>query len=469
MNGRLTFAIMSLQYLVNNDTICAPATAQGVAAIAVIRVSGFDAIAITDMVFRRNNLKSLNEEHGYTIHFGKIYAPNSDELIDEVLVSLFKAPKSYTGENIVEISCHGSNHIQQRILEVLVIAGCRLAQPGEFTFRAFMNRKLDLSQAEAVSDLIMSQTSMARKTALSQMRGGYSELLEKLRQQLIDFAALIELELDFGEEDVEFANRDQLIQLINYICTEIDELSASFQLGNVIKNGIPTAIVGKPNAGKSTLLNALLKEERAIVSHIPGTTRDIVEDLLILEGLSFRLMDTAGLRIGEDEIEKEGILRTKQKAKLAHLILYVYDASEQSIKQVQESIAELQLSNETKVIVVANKSDIISSILPHKNSIYISAKNKTGIKELISQMTNLFHIGSEKESIYIITNSRHYDALQKARKSLKLALEGLENKISGELVAFELRGAIDQIGEITGVIVNDDLLSSIFTRFCIGK
>jgi tRNA modification GTPase len=458
---------MSIQYLANNDTICAPATAPGVAAIAVIRVSGPEAWSIFNKIYSQ---KSLQNQKGYTVHFGKIASvSNPADTIDEVLFSLFKSPKSYTGEDIVEISCHGSTHIQQKILEALVEAGCRLAMPGEFTFRAFVNGKLDLSQAEAVSDLIISQNDMARKIALNQMRGGYSEMLEKLRQELIDFAALIELELDFGEEDVEFANREKLIGLIDLICAEIKTLTSSFKWGNVIKTGIPTAIVGKPNAGKSTLLNALLNEEKAIVSHIPGTTRDVIEDILTLDGLSFRLMDTAGLRLSDNEIEQEGIERSKQKAKQAQLVLYVYDASEESDASVTNSIKELELSEDIHIIKIANKSDLNGYIKTDTTSIYISAKNKQGIEDLIQQMTQQFALGKEQENTFVITNVRHVESLDKAYESLVAAKEGLEQKISGDLVAFELRGAINYIGEITGTIVNDDLLDSIFTRFCIGK
>ncbi|MBI3235552.1 MAG: tRNA uridine-5-carboxymethylaminomethyl(34) synthesis GTPase MnmE, partial [Bacteroidetes bacterium] len=399
---------MILKYVANKDTICAPATAAGVSAIAVIRISGPQSWQITDKLFHRDKQKSLLNEKGYTIHFGKLYfAEPSEEWIDEVLVSLFKGPKSYTGEDTVEISCHGSIHIQQKLIEAFISAGCRLAKPGEFTYRAFINQKLDLSQAEAVSDLIYSQTEMARKMALNQMRGGYSELLQKMRQELVDFAALIELELDFGEEDVEFANRDKLIALIDYIHTEIDKLVDSFQLGNALKNGIPTAIVGKPNAGKSTLLNALLNEEKAIVSHIPGTTRDVVEDILTIDGVSFRLMDTAGLRVSDNEIEQEGIERSKQKAKTAQLVLYVYDTLEETPEQVSQSVALLDLPKDTLVIKIANKIDLNLQETTDPNTIYISAKNKIGLDELLHRIKQNIGIGAEQESVYIISNARH--------------------------------------------------------------
>lgn len=458
-----TFAIVL--YFLNQDTICAPATADGAGAIAVIRVSGPQALASVAQLMQR---PGLNEQPGYTIVFGKIYHPETGEFLDEVLASVFRNPKSYTGENVVEISCHGSRHIQHLILEALTATGCRLALPGEFTFRAYTNGKLDLSQAEAVSDLIAGENDLARKTALAQMRGGYSKMLKDLRQELIDFAALIELELDFSEEDVEFADRTRLKNLIHNLDATVKKLAGSFALGNAIRNGIPTAIIGKPNAGKSTLLNALIREEKAIVSDIPGTTRDVVEDILKIGGFEFRLMDTAGIRKSDDVVEQEGIQRGKDKARGARLVIYVFDASE-SIAAVKAEIAQLDLAPETYILLVANKTDLYTPA-PHETEvIYISAKSGMGVEALMKAMTDLFEKNPYAGQEYIVTNARHYEALHKTSAALKAALEGLETGISGELVAFELRGAIQHLGEITGQIQTDDLLDSIFTRFCIGK
>lgn len=452
-------------YFLNQDTICAPATADGPGAIAVIRVSGPEALRHTGLLMQR---PSLADQTGYTIVFGKLYHPKTGEFIDEVLVSVFRAPKSYTGEDVAEISCHGSRHIQHKILEALTEAGCRLALPGEFTFRAFTHGKLDLSQAEAVSDLIAGENDLARKTALAQMRGGYSKMLSDLRQELIDFAALIELELDFSEEDVEFADRDRLKNLIHQIDGTVNRLAGSFGLGNALRNGIPTAIIGKPNAGKSTLLNALLKEDKAIVSHIPGTTRDVVEDVLRVGGYEFRLMDTAGLRQSDDVIEREGIHRSRERAKEARLVIYVFDASE-APATVEQEIISLDLSPETHIIKIANKTDIYMPETRDKAIIYISAKSGEGVDTLLEEMVSIFEKNPYAGQEYIVTNARHYEALRKTSRALQAALSGIESGLSGELVAFELRGAIQHLGEITGQIYNDDLLDSIFTRFCIGK
>jgi tRNA modification GTPase len=452
-------------YFLNQDTICAPATADGPGAIALIRISGPDALRITGILMQKPKMET---QAGYTIVFGKIFHPITGEFIDEVLVSVFRAPKSYTGEEVTEISCHGSRHIQHKVLEALTEAGCRLALPGEFTFRAFTNGKLDLSQAEAVSDLIAGENDLARKTALAQMRGGYSKMLSDLRQELIDFAALIELELDFSEEDVAFADRDKLKVLITQIDGSVTNLAGSFGLGNVLRNGIPTAIIGKPNAGKSTLLNALLREEKAIVSPIPGTTRDVVEDVLRIGGYEFRLMDTAGLRQSEDIIEQEGISRSRERAQGAKLVIYIFDASE-TVAEIEREIEALELRPETYIIKIANKTDLYRPEITMADVLYISAKSGIGIEALLETMTSIFENDPFAGQEYIVTNARHYEALRRTSQSLRAALQGLEAGISGELVAFELRSAIRHLGEITGQIYTDDLLDSIFTRFCIGK
>ncbi len=447
-----------------NDTICALATAGGVGAIGVIRVSGQQAITVVDSVFKG---KRLTQQPTHTVHFGKII--DGDKVIDEVLATLFINPKSYTGENTVELSCHGSPYIQQQILQLLVSKGCRLAKPGEFTLRAFLNKKLDLSQAEAVADLIASNSEESHRTAMMQMRGGFSYQIADMRERLINFASLIELELDFAEEDVEFAQRDELIKLVSNIQQLIQELLYSFKYGNAIKNGIPTVIAGKPNAGKSTLLNALVNEERAIVSDIAGTTRDTIEEAFVIDGITFRLTDTAGIRSNsQDKIEVIGIERTFDKLQKASIIIYVYDAATSTAQELNNELEQFNHINAI-VIPVANKIDLTNApLIPNAQTISLSAKDKTGIEILKQRLIETVRKDQVKNDV-IITNLRHYEALQHASEALQLVLNGIDMHITGELLAFDIRKALFHLGEITGDVTTDDLLANIFSKFCIGK
>lgn len=457
------------------DTICALATSAGMGAIAVIRVSGPEAIQICNPLFRSvKDGKQLLNQKSHTIHLGTLM--DGDKLVDEVLVSLFKGPNSYTGENTVEISCHGSVYIQQQIIQLLLKNGCRNAEPGEFTFRAFMNGKMDLSQAEAVADLISSSNEKSHHLALSQMRGGFSTEIQALREELIKFASLIELELDFSTEDVEFADREQLNVLLNRLKSVLRRLIDSFALGNVLKNGIPVAIVGEPNVGKSTLLNALLNEERAIVSDIAGTTRDAIEDELLIEGISFRFVDTAGIRETSDHVESIGIEKTFEKIQQSKVVLFLFDASKDSPKQV---IAELDKIKEQTIgkqlICIANKVDKGDEFQIRKNFddlpniLYISAKQKANIEKLKSLLTDKVKQGLLNNEDVIVSNSRHFEALSKALDNVVRVQEGLAIGMSGDLVAMDIRQALFHLGEITGEITTDDLLDSIFRDFCIGK
>ncbi len=453
--------------LSHTDTIVALATPPGQGAIAIIRLSGPEALSICNRVFQP---KDLTNEPGYTIHYGNIQ--DGTEVIDEVLVSLFVAPKSYTKENLVEISCHGSNFIVQQIIQLLLRHGARLAQAGEFTKRAFLNGQFDLAQAEAVADLIASGTQATHRTALNQMRGGYSKELQELRESLIHFASMIELELDFSEEDVEFASREQLKQLVEQIQQVISPLIESFQLGNVIKQGVPTVIVGKPNAGKSTLLNALLNEEKAIVSDIPGTTRDAIEDVITLEGVSFRFIDTAGLRETEDAIEALGVARTHEKLKQAALVIYVVDLTatyQDEINKVQRQLEQQGVP----FIMVGNKMDQISDdllgTLKTTAVVPLSAKNKTNMEELKQRILEAVSLKHVSEDQTLVTNLRHYESLQETQKALDDVLAGIANGISNDLLALDIRQALHHLGEITGEITTEDLLENIFSKFCIGK
>ncbi|RMG82187.1 MAG: tRNA uridine-5-carboxymethylaminomethyl(34) synthesis GTPase MnmE [Bacteroidetes bacterium] len=456
----------------SEDTICAQATPPGIGAIGVIRVSGKDSFKIVNHIFSKN----LDSVERNTVHFGTIKTPNG-EIIDEVLVTVFKAPHSYTGEDSIEISTHGSPYIIQRVLELLIESGARMAKPGEFTMRAFLNKKLDLSQAEAVADVIASQNEKALQTALNQLRGGFSKKINKLREELIHFASLIELELDFSEEDVEFADRTQLVELIDTILAETHKLIMSFSYGNAIKKGIPIAIIGKPNAGKSTLLNALLNEEKAIVSSIAGTTRDIIEDDLVVNGLNFRFIDTAGIRETTNEIEKIGIERTKEKIAQAEIVLAVLDATDFSLSELEE-LSKLLTGKRKKAVYIINKSDAanpqhIENILQKtgKPHISLSAKQKENIellKEKIYQLAEQYTDFSESDTV--VTNTRHYEALKKVSDALKKVKEGISMQTPGDLLAMDIRVALFHLGEITGSeITPDDLLGNIFSRFCIGK
>lgn len=450
------------------DTIVALATAPGIGAIAVIRLSGNDAIKICNKVFKG---KDLEKQESHTLHYGTIR--DSDKIIDEVVVSLFIAPKSFTKENVVEISCHGSPFIVKQVIKVLLANGARLALPGEFTKRAFLNGQFDLAQAEAVADLINADSAASHEAALNQMRGGFSEQIRQLREELIHFASMIELELDFGEEDVEFADRDDLKQLINNLLKVINALIDSFDLGNVIKNGVPTVIAGKPNAGKSTLLNALLNEEKAIVSDIAGTTRDFIEDEINLGGITFRFIDTAGLRETTDTIEKIGVERTQQQMKKASLIIYMIDMANDNLVDVNRDINKLENLG-IPFIVVGNKEDkaqpdLKAAIEKIKGSVLISAATKENLDALKDRILEVVNLDNFKTGDTIVTNIRHYDNLLKTRNALMDVLNGLDNNITGDFLAMDIRQSLHYLGEITGEITTDDLLANIFSKFCIGK
>ncbi len=445
------------------DTICALATGSGLGAIAIIRVSGSEAINICKKVFSKN----IADVKSHTIHFGTIN--DKVDVIDEVLLSIFRNPHSFTGEDVIEISCHSSVFIQQKILQLLIENGSRMANPGEFTLRAFTNGKMDLSQAEAVADLIASESKKAHQIAINQMRGGFSNDLKILREQLINFASLIELELDFSEEDVEFANREQFTQLLLLIKEKLTKLIDSFHLGNVIKNGIPVTILGAPNVGKSTLLNVLVNEDRAIVSEIAGTTRDTIEDVINIEGMQFRFIDTAGLRDTKDTIEKIGIQKALEKAEKAKVIIYLLDATTDFKAQEKEIGKIKKLQN--KMIVVVNKTDLnpnICETLKKKNYLFISAKNKDGIEDLTKTLISIIDTNLSSDET-IISNSRHKEELSKTLVEIIAVMEGLNNGISGDLLAINIRQALHHLGLITGEVTIDDLLGNIFSKFCIGK
>jgi tRNA modification GTPase len=450
-----------------NDTIVALATAQGISAIAVIRLSGHDSINIVAKTFKGKNLL---EQPSHTIHFGTIR--DGVKVIDEVLVSVFREPNSFTKENGIEISCHGSSVIVKEIIKVLLKQGARLAEPGEFTKRAFLHGRFDLAQAEAVADLINAETDNARQAALNQMRGGFSKEINNLREELIHFASLIELELDFGEEDVEFAKRDDLRKLIQRIQSYLLSLIRSFDQGNVIKNGVPTVIAGKPNAGKSTLLNTLLNEERAIVSDIPGTTRDAIEDELILGGVNFRFIDTAGLRDTVDVIEAIGVERTRERMKKASLILYLFDLTNTTQAEIDVQLKELRQQN-IPVILIGNKMDKgnpeLIEYLTNKDCVFISASNKTNIALLKEKILTSVQIKQVKTGDVLVTNLRHYQNLLQTNEALDRVLESMDNNITGDFLAMDIRQSLHYLGEITGTITTDDLLDNIFSKFCIGK
>lgn len=456
--------------MITNETIVALSTPPGIGAIGVIRLSGKDAIYITNTVFSGKNL--LDQE-SHTIHFGLI--KDGNVVIDEVLVSLFVAPKSYTKENVVEISCHGSNYIIQQIISLLIRKGASAAKPGEFTLRAFLNGGLDLSQAEAVADLISSDSAAAHHVAMNQLRGGFSTELNVLREQLIHFASMIELELDFAEEDVEFANRDQLQELIDKITVVLNKLIRSFELGNVIKTGINTVIAGRPNAGKSTLLNALLNEDRAIVSEIAGTTRDTIEEVLNINGINFRLIDTAGIREATDAIEAIGVEKTMQKINQSALLVYLFDVINLSASEIKEDIIRLYKPG-IAFVAVANKIDLSYNDrlkelkLPSEiQFIAISAKENQQIEEL-KQLLYDTAVGDQlSDNHTMVTNIRHVEALQRTRTALASVSNGLDNPVTSDFLAMDIKQALYYLGEITGQVTTDDLLENIFSKFCIGK
>lgn len=456
--------------MIQNDTIIALATPSGAGAIAVIRISGTDAMDIVSKHFVSVSGKDLNKQKTHTVHLGHI--KEKERYIDQVLLSIFKNPNSYTGEDVVEISCHGSSYIQQQIIQLFLRNGCRMAAAGEFTMRAFLNGKMDLSQAEAVADLIASDSEAAHQIAMQQMRGGFSTKINDLRQELLNFASLIELELDFSGEDVEFADRTQFNQLLLKITEVLKNLIDSFALGNVIKNGIPIAIVGEPNVGKSTLLNAILNEERAIVSDIPGTTRDTVEDQIAIGGVNFRFIDTAGLRDTIDKIEQIGIARALEKIEQAQLTIFLFEAAknkETEIKTLQEKYPD------KKILLIANKIDEVSEERIdelkqlHSEIQFISAKNNLGIEELKKTLLALSSAGQLGKNDTIVTNNRHYDALIKALEAIQKVKEGMDIELSSDLMAIDIREALFHLGEITGSVSTDDLLGNIFSNFCIGK
>jgi tRNA modification GTPase len=457
-----------MQHLSAEDTIVALSTPEGIGAIAVIRLSGKDAIRMVNSVFAG---KDLEQQPTHTLHFGSIR--DGKKVLDEVVVSLFKEPKSFTKENVVEISCHGSPYIVRKVIQLLLSRGARLAQAGEFTKRAFMHGQFDLAQAEAVADLIASDSEVSHQAALNQMRGGFSEEIKALRAQLVHFASMIELELDFVEEDVEFADRAQLEGLINEILQVINQLISSFDLGNVIKNGVPTVIAGKPNAGKSTLLNALLNEEKAIVSDIPGTTRDFIEDEINIGGISFRFIDTAGLRDTSDKVEAIGVRRTYEKMQKASLIIFLFDLEQDNIRDVHRAINQLE-NQGIPFIKVGNKIDqaqpaLLEAVQQMEDVVFISAEKRDNLEGLKAKIMDFVNLDKFTTSGTIVTNVRHYQGLLQTRESLEDVLRGLENEVTHDFLAQDIRHSLHHLGEITGEITTDDLLGNIFSKFCIGK
>lgn len=463
--------------MIPQETIVALATPSGAGAIAVIRLSGKDAIHIASQVFQSVSGKDLSQQKTHTIHLGHIV--EEGKTYDQVLVSIFKGPNSYTGENVVEISCHGSTFIQQQIIQLLLRKGAKMADAGEFTLRAFLNGKLDLSQAEAVADLIASDNEASHQIAMQQMRGGFSNEIAKLREELLNFASLIELELDFSEEDVEFADRTAFHELLNRIEFVLKRLIDSFAVGNVIKNGIPVAIVGEPNVGKSTLLNALLNEERAIVSDIAGTTRDTIEDELVINGIGFRFIDTAGIRDTQDHVESIGIKKTFEKIEQAQVVLFLVDSSDLNATNLEKLKIEIEkIKNkypQKALTIIGNKADKLSDAIKQQieneipNILFLSAKQKTGVDELQNILLSFVNTGALRNNETIVTNTRHYDSLLKALEEVQKVKWGLDAGISSDLMAIDIRSALYYFSEITGEVTNDELLGNIFANFCIGK
>lgn len=465
--------------MISQETIVALASPSGAGAIAVIRISGNVALEIAEQVFQSVSGKKITKQKTHTIHLGHIV--EDGKVYDQVLLSIFKNPHSYTGEDVIEISCHGSTYIQQQIIQLLLRKGCRMAQAGEFTLRAFLNGKLDLSQAEAVADLISSDNEASHQIAMQQMRGGFSNEISKLREELLNFASLIELELDFAEEDVEFADRTQFKELLNRIEFVLKRLIDSFAVGNVIKNGIPVAIVGEPNVGKSTLLNALLNEERAIVSEIAGTTRDTIEDELIINGMSFRFIDTAGIRETKDVVESIGIKKTFEKIEQAQVVIYLIDSSQlitdsNSLKEVHVELEKIKNQFPLKpLVIIGNKADKLSETetINVKTEIpdilLLSAKEKLGIDDLKNKLLSFVNTGALRNNETIVTNTRHYDSLLKALEEIQKVKFGMQTNLSSDLMAIDIKQALYYFGEITGEVTNDELLGNIFANFCIGK
>lgn len=452
---------MSLSYNIT-DNICAISSPPGTGGISVLRISGNKSIELVNNIFSKN----ISKSKGYSLHFGTIKENN--EVIDDVILSLFKGPNSFTGEDTVEISCHGSQFIQNKILQLLIKNGCRMALAGEFSQRAFYNGKMDLSQTEAIADLIHAQSESSHKMAMNQMKGGFTKELNQLRASLIEFASLVELELDFSEEDLEFADRTQLKSLIDKLSIHLSDLIESFIYGNAIKNGVQTALIGMPNAGKSTLLNGLLNENRAIVSDIPGTTRDTIEETLTIDGILYRFVDTAGIRNANDSIEKMGVEKTYEKIKSSSIVIYLYDVSNDNQEDAKKQLKELDKLG-IPVVKIANKADQSTNSPINSNDLVISALNKEDILKLKETISSVF---SEIKPDYegtIVSNARHFEALSNALTDIKKCEEGLQNQISGDLLAMDIRQALYHLGTITGEITNDELLGNIFANFCIGK
>lgn len=457
--------------MINKETIIALATPNGLGAISVIRISGKNAIPTTEKLFKGKKNKILSKQKSHTVHLGHLLKKGHE--LDEVLITLFKGPHSYTGEDTIEISCHGSNYIQKEIIDLFIDNGIRVANPGEFTLRAFINGKMDLNQAEAVADLIASENEGSHKLAMQQMKSGFSEDLKKLRSELLHFSSMIELELDFSQEDVEFAERGEFKRLTNKIESELKILIDSFQSGNVLKNGISVAIAGKPNAGKSSLLNTLLNEDKAIVSDIPGTTRDSIEDALVINGINFRFTDTAGLRETVDIIESKGIERTIEKIKNAKILLYLFDVNDTDINEIKSSTDSFK-RKDLKIILVRNKIDLkienknLLKELKNSELMEISATDSESVDKLKNRLVKEVDILNPYTDV-IISNSRHYEALINALKAIEEVNKGLKDNISGDLLSVDIRRSIEYLAEITGEITNDDVLGNIFSNFCIGK
>lgn len=457
--------------MISKETIIALATPNGLGAISVIRISGKDAIITTDKFFKSKNKKLLSKQKTHTVHLGHILKDGHE--LDEVLITLFKGPNSYTGEDTIEISCHGSTYIQQEIIDLFIDHGIRVANPGEFTLRAFINGKMDLNQAEAVADLIASENEGSHKLAMEQMKNGFSNDLKKLRAELLHFSSMIELELDFSQEDVEFAERSEFKKLTVKIQTELEKLIDSFKSGNVLKNGISVAIAGKPNAGKSSLLNTLLNEDKAIVSDIPGTTRDSIEDSLVIDGINFRFTDTAGLRETEDIIESKGIEKTKEKINNARILIYLFDSNDTTFNEINSDMKSFK-REDLSVLLVRNKVDLkntnqnLINQLEKFEIIEISANNIDSVSSLKKRLVNEINILNPYTDT-VISNSRHYEALMKALKAIEEVNMGLKSEISGDLLSVDIRKSIEHLAEITGEITNDDVLGNIFANFCIGK
>ena len=457
--------------MINQETIIALATPTGLGAISVIRISGLNAISITEKLFKSKVNKKLSNQNSHTVHLGHLIKNNHE--LDEVLVTIFKGPHSYTGENTIEISCHGSTYIQQEIIDLFIENGIRVANPGEFTLRAFINGKMDLNQAEAVADLIASENEGSHKLAMEQMKNGFSNDLKKLRAELLHFSSMIELELDFSQEDVEFAERSEFKKLTVRIQNELEKLIDSFKSGNVLKNGISVAIAGKPNAGKSSLLNTLLNEDKAIVSDIPGTTRDSIEDSLVIDGINFRFTDTAGLRETKDIIESKGIEKTKEKINNARVLIYLFDSNDTTFSEISSDLKSFK-RKDLSVLLVRNKIDIkntnqkLITELEKFELIEISANNSESVSLLKKRLVNEINILNPYTDT-VISNSRHYEALMKALKAIEEVNIGLKSDISGDLLSVDIRKSIEHLAEITGEITNDDVLGNIFANFCIGK